>query len=711
MSFLNVILLGGAAAGTIPLALHMLRRNQRKPLRWSAMQLLTGTTLHSRRRLRFEQLLLLAVRIAIPVLLALCMARPVLSWLKAGSNRAPVSLVMLLDDSASMGATTGGHTAFDEAKTALKRLLQGLPRGSEVALIPLTDPEAPIAELTVNIEGATSQLGQRRIQPAQAALAMGLETAAAQFASTHHARRKLVLLSDFQKSNWSQSEAAARNAAIERLRAMPHPPQIVFYDTGPRDSENVAVESLEFSKLPIGVGQPVQFRGALRNYGSAPCSDRTVRWKIDGEIISQTSTSIAAHESVQLLFEHTFSNLGPHSIELETEPDGISSDDAFFGSLQVREAIPILLVNGTSSKEALQGETDFLELALKPRSSQDGDSASLIQPTVIEPGALSERALSKVGTVVLANVHELTKQQVRELETFVQKGGGLIVFPGANVDADWYNKTLYRAGEGPLPATMAGLQTAGPISPADTPSSHPALEVFSTKKNPLNDLQIRSWFSLRTTEHATTLLSLDNGEPLFVERRFGRGLVTQAAIPCSPSWSNLPTRPSFVPLMQQLVLYSSATAAPPVNLRTGDLITTQLSDAQRAQRITIKRPDGKVLEVALQKAERAASAEFADTRIPGMYEIKIGSALLGRIAVNLTREESNPERLSEDAIGAIVAQSGGVLARSARELDSEDQPAGAGREVWVPLLWATVLLMFVELWVQQRFSRREGAGA
>ncbi len=40
MTFLNLILLGGAAAGGIPLAIHLLRRNNPRVVRWGAMQLL-----------------------------------------------------------------------------------------------------------------------------------------------------------------------------------------------------------------------------------------------------------------------------------------------------------------------------------------------------------------------------------------------------------------------------------------------------------------------------------------------------------------------------------------------------------------------------------------------------------------------------------------------------------------------------------------------
>ena len=79
MTFLNAILLGGILAGAIPVIIHIINRNRFKRIQWGAMHLIEQILRRRRRRLKIEQILLLLVRIAIPVLLALCMARPVLT--------------------------------------------------------------------------------------------------------------------------------------------------------------------------------------------------------------------------------------------------------------------------------------------------------------------------------------------------------------------------------------------------------------------------------------------------------------------------------------------------------------------------------------------------------------------------------------------------------------------------------------------------------
>ncbi|HSI65515.1 MAG TPA: BatA domain-containing protein [Candidatus Saccharimonadia bacterium] len=77
MWFLNTILLAGAAAFLIPLIIHLLNKRRVTTVAWGAMHLLHEALRQKKRNVKVEQLLLLIARISIPILLALCLARPV----------------------------------------------------------------------------------------------------------------------------------------------------------------------------------------------------------------------------------------------------------------------------------------------------------------------------------------------------------------------------------------------------------------------------------------------------------------------------------------------------------------------------------------------------------------------------------------------------------------------------------------------------------
>ena len=55
----------------------------------------------------------------------------------------------------------------------------------------------------------------------------------------------------------------------------------------------MAVESLEFSRLMIGVGQKIQIRANLRNFGNASYPDLRVYFKADGKERSASRLALA----------------------------------------------------------------------------------------------------------------------------------------------------------------------------------------------------------------------------------------------------------------------------------------------------------------------------------------------------------------------------------------------------------------------------------
>src|SRR5437879_5075748 len=79
MSFVSPYLLWGAAAAGIPIALHFFFRSRYRTVPWAAMKFLLESVEQTSRRLRFQELLLLMLRVLLVVLIALAVARPILS--------------------------------------------------------------------------------------------------------------------------------------------------------------------------------------------------------------------------------------------------------------------------------------------------------------------------------------------------------------------------------------------------------------------------------------------------------------------------------------------------------------------------------------------------------------------------------------------------------------------------------------------------------
>src|SRR5678816_2598580 len=95
---------------------------------------------------------------------------------------------------------------------------------------------------------------------------------------------------------WFSWEKMLRRSLIGRLKALPLAPSITFFNVGSEAEENVAIESLDFSRLIVGVGQKIQLRANLRNFGKTAYPDLRVYFKADGKEKSVSTVSLGPNE-------------------------------------------------------------------------------------------------------------------------------------------------------------------------------------------------------------------------------------------------------------------------------------------------------------------------------------------------------------------------------------------------------------------------------
>src|SRR6516162_10085160 len=126
-----------AGAVAVPIIIHLLNRRRYRVVVWAAMRFLLNAEKKNARRLRIEQLILLAVRTALVALLVLAMAS-VMPWSeKVWHALFPESMaraasfatqrthkILILDGSFSMAARVGDQTCFERAKSVAEQIVR-----------------------------------------------------------------------------------------------------------------------------------------------------------------------------------------------------------------------------------------------------------------------------------------------------------------------------------------------------------------------------------------------------------------------------------------------------------------------------------------------------------------------------------------------------------------------------------------------------------
>lgn len=722
MTFLNIALLLGALAAAIPIIIHFFHRSRFKVVTWGAMHLLQSVILTNTRRMRIEQLILLLIRAAIPVALALLMANPILTKFKALLSNAQTSMVIVLDDSYSMEVGGPLKSNYELARETTEQILGELRKGSDAVIIRTTDPKASLPLTpTFDLEGLRGKVRETRTRYLPALLPETLEQSVDAFKQLTHANREMVVISDFQAASWDERRGPARRSALELVRSQKIPPRVTYIDLDRQTDRNVAVESISMSRKVVGQGEKINVRANVKNYGLVPEQDLRIYFRVNGLEQDVTQVSLAPGQKSQALFTYAFKESGSHYLEVFVDADPLEADNSCFFSLPVLESIPVLLLNGAPSQEPLKGETDFLQVALQPFRAAEADLPDLIEVREVESKRFHERDLHEVRVVVMANIDLLRHDQLHALQRFVERGGGLLAFPGDRADADWHNRELVRRGRGILPATLEAL--SGDIEDdqgfATVVAEHydsAALDFFNDPRNgSLSDARIRLWYQLAVQQpfgphkqqEAIVLARLDNGDPLLVEKEYGEGRVIQCATACDADWSNLPIRPFYVPLMQQLVAYLASTVYPPRNVTVGQPLMVFLPLQRDLKALPLTDPEGQEYDVPVVARDSYCVAEFPETIMPGLYAYEDPNGYPIHFVVNSSRRESELEQLSKEEVAAQAEAAGAQVVHSWKEYANLDTERRFGREMWTWFLGVLLALVFAEITLEHLFTRRK----
>ena len=719
MTLLNPALALGAAALLVPLVIHLLHRNRVAVVEWGASFLLEDVVRSNRRRFRLHEWLLLAVRCAIPVLLALCLARPVLTGAGGLKGDAPGSLVVVLDDSYSMSAPGDGDgSRFDEARDATAAFIDAAGRGSDFAVIRTGSRAAGLLDAPVFDPAAvTGELAAADAAFGPTAAAASLDAALSTLAGMSHADRELVILSDFQPADWDPLTGDAAAAVRRRIEDAEVPPTVTLVPipAGEMGAGNLSVESVERPSRPVGIGQPARIRAVLRNAGAA---DRAARVTLaaDGAEIAVKTVDLPAAGTARVTFAPAFAEPGSHPLGVTVAPAGgppdpLPADDSFRSVLTVPDRLPALLVDGAPSAAPLGGETAYLALALAPLTFAGGDASDLLATRTVTSDGVTGEALNDARLVVLANVPRLSDAAADALTAWVKDGGSLLVTAGDLIDGEWWNDRFFADGTGPLPRPWGEpVEPPDPARIAGGRFDHPGLERFNDPAaGDLTGVAVRRWLAVGEgppENPGRVIASLTGGAPLLIARPFGEGEVVQMTTAIDADWSDLPLRPAFVPLVQGLAAALAERSEPPRNLTAGEPLVAEVPSDVAA--VTVRSPDGQRATVAPELLGERSVVRFADTRRPGFYTLSWPGSKPVRFAAEVDRRESDPGTLDAAALARLADRLGATTAASVDDYLAADRTKRHGRELWRWLLAGLLAAMTLEMLLRGRFGGGRG---
>lgn len=755
-----LLFVGGVSLVLVPLVIYLLNIRRFRVIDWSAMNFLVEAEQRSWRRVQLEEWLLLVLRCVLVLLVGLLVARPFFSTLFVRElfDEVPCEWIILLDDSPSMSADLGQVSPFSEAKSQLVGLVKDLERrglGDSLTLILTSRPSWPVFnDRPINAPSMSAIIADiNALQQSDLRCCwerVCSECLATININTTKLNRVVYLLTDLRRSDWvaedvvgadsnvanSSNRLSKADSVFESMRMLSLKANGCFLaDLGSDVVANLALSEIVSEDKVILSGRSSRFIVKVRNYGLQTLHDVPIQFSAGNSVpLTATVPTILGGGTASVPFSYQFPSIegGASPIDVEvwakvnapSASDAVSVDNIGYLAARVRSTLSALIVDGDPSTDRSESESFYLQRALTP----PGAIASGIQADVVSDAEFDSRSLAPYQVIFICNVFRLSAARVASLKTWIAGGGGLVVFPSAYADEQFYNELLFAAGDGLLPRPLEGIvgdadgQRFVGISIAQV--DHPAVRIFQGEAAALLDFaKIFRWWQLgepRDVDNSgIVVLRLTDVErtPAFVERAVGKGRVAQFCFGADADWTNWPQQPSYVILLQELTRSLAQTAVNRSSLIVGESIQQPIDLSMFRAEAIITNPQG--VSVARQAVPHDASAvdsataewcvDFDDTSHRGFYRAVVaksdGQAATMLFAANLHAADSDLNRVDRKLLEAAFEGSNvGIVGRD--NLFSQSVGGRTG-EMWYWVLLVLVSLLFVEQFLAWKLGQVE----
>ena len=753
--FLAPLFLFALSAAAIPLLLHLRRSTRQKKLPFSTTRFFDPQFIRATRRARFQDLLIMMLRVLLLALFVLALAQPVLKLPGLASlTGAKRNVAIVLDDSASMTLTDDKGTLFERSKSNALTLVNNLSstRGDRATVIlggrRDTGPKALFDQPTTDLGAVRSAIEAATVTDLASDLTSAIEDAGFALGARPSGAsdnkkpvtptagsQEVYVFSDMQDTAFAPRETVSpgTGASLIFVAATPSRPASV--------KQNISIGAVQYGASKPMLGVPFTFRTLVTNHGDIPRT-ALISLIIGGESVAQKTIELQPGRNQIVRFTHRFAKPGWFNGKLEvTAPTGASpspstaadiytQDNTRHFALKVQDQVRILAINGSPSAVASSDELFFFKLAMSvnPDKIAAPNAELLTSPIKINvtlPDAVTPALLRQHDMVLMANVGNLAPTVLDALERFIDEGGSLFITLGDRVDARLYNAWTgpQRLHNGLLPGAITG-----PLNPAaDTDvitavtDGHPALAGFAEGQfGNLNAVRLGNRFSVDATS-ADVLMRTTNNDPVLVEKRFGRGRVLMFTSTLDRDWTSFPLQATYIPWLYRLVSYLAQGSLEDAGfVRTGQAVRLPASATQTVATQVVT-PDGAMLypqplpPSVLSDAPHAGPvAGVTDTEKSGIYTLRTAPqpgatpTIQLLFAANTPADEGSTGRLDKASITSLIDPAASWDFIAAETADAPIDPAAGGRSgfgLWDQLLMLALFIGLFEPLLANIFTR------
>ncbi len=550
MNFLVPWLLAGGVLVAVPWLVHRIRRPQRQQLRFGSLMFVPAQTVEVIEPQRLQHLLLMALRMALLVALALAFSRPYwpLPGVAAVAPQESRQHVIAVDISASMGRT--GY--MRQARQQVEEILAQVGPQDRVGLVAFGQGGRMVLPLVGQGGAAAVRQAVAGLEPTWEGTRYGAGLRLAEQMLLTAGEDGLVhLVGDFQA-------AGLAVGTLWRLdsRLQIEPWEVVGDQGGNRALQSVAVQA-------AGPGR-LQIRARVKNWSDDAVQGLAVRFVAGDEVFARQQIDLPPGNASLVQGSLDWEG-GPLSGYVEIDADTWGVDDRRYFSWRAPAPLRLGVVGG---KPADWSYERLVEAALPPL---DG---ALWRLRHLAPGEVAAYLHSRPGAVIIDGWDGLPVQAVAALRDYWLEGGRLLVLLAGRSAAA---ATPLWGAAGPQYRGVVQMDAqGGDFARWDwVDLQHPVFRVFRAARfNDFSALHFRAYhrFQVDPNQEGVRVLARFEGagDPAVMELGNGEGRLVVWSAGLDPGWSNMVRSARFVPLLQETLRYLMVRPEPATSFLVGE---------------------------------------------------------------------------------------------------------------------------------------------
>ena len=411
MQFLYPSFLWALLALAIPIIIHLFHFRRFKKAYFTNVKFLKEIKEETSNRNRLRNLLVLLSRLLALALLVFAFAQPIIHHgenVKAGRK----SVSIFIDNSFSMNATQNNATILTIAKERARQIVDAYGEADEYQIITneLSGKQLNFFDQST----ALSHIDEILPTPKVSELPL-IRNVQSRALSQKNTQKISYIISDFQESISDFKNPLDSTIEFNLLQIRP----VI--------EKNISIDECYFEAVAPVLNESNKLLIKLTNHSTESAENVQLNIVYQGQTRPLGSVSIPPKTSVIDTASLTILSTGWHNAKVVIDDYPVTFDDSYHIAFHIKPIVNILCIYSNTPNS-------FLRAAF--------ESLKYFNFNAVQKDRVRYDALSSYDLIILQDLNTISSGLTSVVTDFVNNGGNVIIFPGAQMDPLVYNKFM-----------------------------------------------------------------------------------------------------------------------------------------------------------------------------------------------------------------------------------------------------------------------------